>query len=105
MTEICRVSPEASAALSVAVIVCAAVFVMKSVAEEPVSAEISMELMVVVGSTVSWLDRTDAWVAALPAVSLASAVTVISPSFTLAQFSSSHIVTDQVPSPAMVPVS
>ena len=78
---------------------------MKSVADDPVSAEMSIELMVVVGSAVSWLARMDAWVAAFPAVSDTSAVTVISPSEMLAQFSSSHIVTDHVPSPAIVPVS
>ena len=66
-TETCRVSPDARAALSVAVTVCAAVLVMKSDADDPVSAEMSTELIVVVGATASYQALTSASVAEFPA--------------------------------------
>ena len=53
LTEVCRMSSAAIAALSVAVSVWAAVCVMKSVAEEPVSAEMSTLLKLMVGAVVS----------------------------------------------------
>jgi hypothetical protein len=52
-TETLRISSEAIAALSVAVRVWDAVFVMKSVADEPVSAEMSTLLKLLVGAVVS----------------------------------------------------
>ena len=96
MTDICRVSPAARAAESVAVTVCAAVFVMKSVADDPVSADMSIELIEVVGAVASYHAFTLACVAAFPAASLTLAVTAESPAEWV-QDSSSHIVNVQVP--------
>jgi hypothetical protein len=53
LTDALRMSSDAIAALRVAVRVWAAVLVMKSVAEEPVSAEMSTLLKLMVGAVVS----------------------------------------------------
>jgi hypothetical protein len=53
LTDDCNVSPDANPVLRVAVTVCAAVFVLKSLLEEPVSALISIDPIVVVGAVVS----------------------------------------------------
>ena len=78
-TETCRVSPAARAALRVAVTVWAAVLVMKSESDEPVSAEMSTELIVVVGATASYQALTSASVAEFPATSSTLAVTADRP--------------------------
>ena len=51
----------------------------KSVADEPVSAEISIPLIVVVGATASYHALMLAWVAAFPAASLTLAVRADNP--------------------------
>ena len=69
---------------------------MKSVADEPVSADISIALIVVVGAVASYHALTLACVAAFPAASLMFAVTAESPA-ACEQDSSSHIDIVHVP--------
>ena len=77
---------------------------MKSVADEPVSAEMSIPLMVTVGAVASYHALMSASVAGLPAASLTFAVTEERPA-ECEQDSSSHIVIVHVPSFATVAVS
>ena len=87
-----------------AVTVCAAVFVMKSVADDPVSADMSIELIEVVGAIASYQALMLAWVAAFPAASLTFAVNADRPAECV-QLSSSHMTIVQVPLPDTVAVS
>ena len=104
LIDISRVSPVARAALRVAETVWAAVFVMKSLSDEPVSAEMSTEPTVDVGAVASYQAFTSASVAAFPAKSLTLAVTADRPA-EWEHDSSSHIVKVHVPEFETVAVS
>ena len=77
---------------------------MKSVADEPVSAEMSIPLMETVGAVASYQALMLASVAGLPAASLTLAVSAESPA-ECEQDSSSHIVIVHVPLLETVAVS
>jgi hypothetical protein len=68
----CTVSPTPGAALSVPVTTCAAVLVMKSLADVPVSALNPTPLSVIVGAVLSILITRSSVVATFPATSVAS---------------------------------